>query len=61
MSKIIVILMIFGLVVGGYYLTKPEECRAGFCKSSRCSSNAQCGRDCYCNILPTQESGYCSQ
>jgi len=58
---IIIMLTVFGLIIGGYSILKPVTCLAGFCLSSRCSSNAQCGQECYCHVITGQEEGYCTK
>jgi len=38
-----------------------EACAQGHCLSSRCTSSAQCGRVCFCNIIKGAKDGYCSK
>jgi len=38
-----------------------NACAQDHCLSSRCTSSAQCGRACFCNITTGAKDGYCSK
>jgi hypothetical protein len=54
---IIVAVICIGIAVERYSTT---ACAQGVCLSSRCTSSAQCGRDCFCNIITGAKDGWCS-
>ena len=60
MRRLIVGLMIIGLLVGGYYLTKPESCEAGPECWGTCFTDASCPGNCICAKQGIEIKGFCA-
>lgn len=59
MRKLIIVSLLTGLVIGGYYLAKPLACKAGQCWNYVCWNDQQCGSDCFCLLPGDGSQGEC--
>ena len=61
MRKLYVLIVIVVAVIcigAAVEMYRSNACAGGFCYG-KCTSNAQCGQDCYCNYNRALKYGYC--
>ena len=59
MGKLIILLMVIGLLIGGYLIVQPIACQAGFCMNKKCSNSSVCGDGCFCAKKNLEIWGIC--